>query len=667
MPEDRFDVDSLVSMPRLLNMHISPDGARLALTVQTVAGDGRRLAGALWEIDAWGEATPRLLANPDTGATARGFLPDGSLLFTAPRSGVDPANGDRGDHDGRGIPGPDVLMLLPRARGEPRTLLAPDAGVGEVLTARASSTVVVTAAMHPGTTTLAEDEARERARKDAGVKARLVDHYPDRYWDHDLGPRQPRLLAIDPAADPADGAAVSDLAPVPPWAGWLEEVQFALSDDGAAVVFGAEPHTARGFKADLAVVATSGDDTVRILIDAESQHGAVAWSPDGSTIAVSTAELGRPDAPGRFRLHLVDAAGAITNLAPDWDGHALEIRWTRDGRALLITADEHGHTPVFRVDLDGTITRLTASGAYSNLVLSSDGATLYAIRSHIHEPPAPVALDIESADQEPRRLINPAEAPRPRARLDEITAVGSDGVRVHSWLVLPEDAADKPRPLAVLIHGGPISSWTGWHWRWSASVLAAHGWAVLLPNPRLSTGYGHAHIASAWGDWATLPGGDILASIEAAAARADIDSEHVAALGGSYGGYMANWLAVTSDRFRAIVTHASVWNLAMERDASDVGIFMDRELGDPLRDENSWRRLSPHLRADSLRTPMLVTHGANDQRVPIDNASSLWSALQIGGCPRGCWCSLTRTTGSASRRTYGCGTRPSWRFSTRTC
>jgi dipeptidyl aminopeptidase/acylaminoacyl peptidase len=633
VPEERFDVDSFVEMPRLLTMHASPDGARLALTVQRVAADGKRLAGSIWEIETTGDAPPRLLAAPDSGATVRGFLPDGSLLYTAPRPAADTVPGEPAGGTGPGVPGPDVLLLLPASGGDPRTVLAPDAGIGEVLTARSSSTVVVTAAMHPGTISLAEDEARQRARKDAGVAARLVDHYPDRYWDHDLGPRQPRLLAIDPVSNPEEAAPVRDLTPVPPWAGWLEDVQLCLSDDGARVVFGAEPHTGPRFKADLAMLDTSGHGAVRILIDADSQHGAVAWSPDGTTIAVSSAELGRPGAAGRFRLQLVDTAGVITDLAPHWEGHALEIRWTRDGRALIITADEQGHTPVFRVDLDGTVTRLTASGAYRNLVLSSDGARLYAIRSHIDEPPAPVALDLKSADQEPRRLPHPAAAAGPRTRLEEITVAAADGASIHSWLVLPEDAPAAPLPLAVLIHGGPVSSWAGWHWRWSAAVLAAHGWAVLLPNPRLSTGYGHAHIAAAWGDWATLPAADILASIDAAAGRADIDGERVAALGGSYGGYMANWLAVTSDRFRAIVTHASVWDLAAERDGSDVGIFMDRDFGDPLGEEDVWRRQSPHRRADSLRTPMLVIHGARDQRVPIHQASSLWTALQIRGVP----------------------------------
>ena len=157
---------------------------------------------------------------------------------------------------------------------------------------------------------------------------------------------------------------------------------------------------------------------------------------------------------------------------------------------------------------------------------------------------------------------------------------------MHSWLVLPEPPTEAPLPLAVFIHGGPISSWAGWHWRWCPSLVAARGWAVLLPNPRLRPAMARTMSAAAWSDWATLPAGDILAAVDVAVARDDIDAERIAAIGGSYGGYMANWLAVTTDRFRAIVTHASVWDLELERNTSDAGFLMDREFGEPRADED---------------------------------------------------------------------------------
>ena len=628
MPAAVLDLDTFMAMPRLANLHLSPDGSRLALTVQTVAADGKRFTGSIWEVSTDGSSPPRRLTWSAGGETARGFLPDGSLLFTSSRSDAE----SHGDHH----PDSDALYLLPAAGGEPRRVLAPPAGVGAVQTSPESHTVVVTAALYPGAASLAHDEALQKARQDAGVEARLVEHYPERWWDHDIGPRQPHLFALELSGADVETPAARDLTPTPPWPGWLEgdDLHIDLSADGAGVVFAAAMRAGANFKQDLAAVTTSGDGAVRVLVDTNRYHGALAWSPDASTIAVASVDLGAPATPPRFHLSLVDAAsGESRALAEDWVGQVQEIRWTRDGTALLVTADERGHTPVFRIGLDGTVTRLTASGAYGNLAVAADGTTLYAIRSHIDEPPAPVALNVNDPDQRPHPLRSPVDADPVPTRLEEISVTAADGTEVHSWLVLPEAPAAEPLPLAVFIHGGPVSSWSGWTWRWSPSLLAARGWAVLLPNPRLSTGYGHEHFASAWDDWATLPAGDIHAAVDAAVARPDIDAGRTAAMGGSYGGYMANCMAVTTDRFRAIVTHASIWDLTMERNTSDVGMDMDREFGDPLRHEATWRRQSPHLRVDSITTPMLVIHGARDQRVPLGNAQHLWLELQARGVP----------------------------------
>ena len=625
VPGQSLDLEAFLALPRLVTLHLSPDGSRLALTVSAVSADRKRFASSIWEISPTGAFPARRLTRSAKGETARGYLPDGSLLFTSSR--VDA----QGDDDAR--PEGEALYVLPAVGGEPQRVLAPPAGVGDVVTAAASATVVVTAALAHGTSGFDEDAAWAAARAKAGVEALLIEHYPDRYWDHRIGPREPRIHALDLAAPGADPPVARDLTPNPPWAGWIEDVAFALSADGAQLAFGAATEAGAAFRANLAVLDTAGGD-VRLLVDADVDHGPLAWSPDGRAIASAWTDLGGPGSPPRFHLGLVDArTGEVTELAPGFDGQAMEIHWTSDGRALLVTADQRGHTPIFRIDLDGTVTRLTASGAYRSLAVAPDGVTLYAIRSHVDEVPVPVALAVTGADQPPRVLPGPVAPVVTGVRLEEVTATAPDGAEVHSWLVLPGDPAGAPFPLAVAIHGGPVASWTGWHWRWSACVLAARGWAVLLPNPRLSTGCGHAHIADAWGDWTTLPAGDILAATDVVTTRADIDAERTAALGGSYGGYMANWLAVTTQRFAALVTHASVWDLQHQRGSSDVGFFMDREFGHPLRDEANWRSQSPHLLAERLRTPMLVIHGARDERVPITNAHSLWMELQVRGVP----------------------------------
>ena len=161
-------------------------------------------------------------------------------------------------------------------------------------------------------------------------------------------------------------------------------------------------------------------------------------------------------------------------------------------------------------------------------------------------------LDATTADQESAPLRGPRARPRCPARSTEVEAKAEDGTRVRAWLALPEGAsADNPAPLLLWIHGGPLGSWNAWSWRWNPWLAVAQGYAVLLPDPALSTGYGLDFIRRGWGSWGGAPYTDLLAITDAAEARDDIDETRTAAMGGSFGGYMANWVAGHTDRFKA--------------------------------------------------------------------------------------------------------------------
>ena len=619
-------LDEFFALPRVASLHLSPDGRRLVATVQTVAADGKRFAGALWDIDPDGRRPARRLTHSAKGETAAGFLPDGSILFTSPRPDVESAEGT--------APEAPVLYVLPAAGGEPRKVCAPQGGVEQVVTGRNSTTVVLAIPVHPGTATAEDDEKREKARKDAGVEALLFEHYPMSWWDHPLAGREPHLMALDLADLDAPIAAPRDLTPDVPWPGWLADTGLDLSADGSFLILGARLHSGADVQIDLVRIDLASGER-RVLLHIDGDHDGALISPDGRLVALSRYHWGAPDRPAREELLLVDPTGGEpTQLAPDWDGHWTDLVWAPDSSALFVATEEGGRGPVYRLELDGTRTRLTAEGTYSNLRPSPDGTTLYALRAHVGAPPAVVALDARAADQEPRFLRGPAEAPALGTRLEEMTVPGAGGTPIHAWLVLPETAsAAEPAPLALFIHGGPFNSWSGWTWRWNPHVLAGRGYAVLLPDPHLSTGYGRALIDQSWNDWSVKPYADIMACVDAAVARPDIDAERTAAMGGSYGGYMANWVAGHTDRFRAIVTHASVWALDSMHGTTDYGPFLERQLGSPVTEFESWMAHSPHRSADGIRTPMLVIHGERDRRVPPSEAVRLWTDLQLRGVP----------------------------------
>jgi dipeptidyl aminopeptidase/acylaminoacyl peptidase len=345
-------------------------------------------------------------------------------------------------------------------------------------------------------------------------------------------------------------------------------------------------------------------------------------SPDGSTVAALRRRRSTPAQAPRVDLVTVAITGGEPiELARGWDRWPNDMRWAPDGRAVIVVADENGRSPLFRIDrAAGTVVRLTGDdGAYTDPWIAPDGGHVYALRSAIGAPPAPVRLDARAEDQDPVLLPSPAPAPEVPGTVTEVTATAQDGSDLRAWLVLPAGAATDPAPLLLWIHGGPLHSWNSWSWRWSPWVMAARGYAVLLPDPALSTGYGQRFVERGWAQWGAAPYTDLMALTDVAEARPEVDETRTAAMGGSFGGYMANWIAGHTDRFAAIVTHASLWALDQFGPTTDDASYWLGEMTEEMALENS-----PHRYADAISTPMLVIHGDKDYRVPIGEALRLW-------------------------------------------
>ena len=350
---------------------------------------------------------------------------------------------------------------------------------------------------------------------------------------------------------------------------------------------------------------------------------------------------GGPEGPdslaGNDRLAVGPGGGGERDLLAGFDRRPVELAWAPDSKSLYFTADDRGRRPVFRVqagteDAAGDVTRISADdGAYTDLCPAADGRCIFALRSSVGEPPTPVRLEA-AAGQEPERLASPGSPLALPGRLTEIETAAADGMGIRSWLVLPGTASvQTPAPLVLWVHGGPMSSWNSWSWRWNPWLLAARGYAVLLPDPALSTGYGQDFIARAYHQWGGRPFADVMAATDAAVARPDIDGSRTAMMGGSYGGYLANWAAGHTDRFRAIVSHASLWVLDQMFGTTDLPMFWRPQFGDPLTAPERYEANSPHRHIASIRTPMLVIHGNKDYRVPVGEALRLWWDLSRHG------------------------------------
>ncbi|MDK7082670.1 alpha/beta fold hydrolase [Pseudoglutamicibacter cumminsii] len=390
-------------------------------------------------------------------------------------------------------------------------------------------------------------------------------------------------------------------------------------------------------------VAT-GEQTMLTDVDTVPGHhlGLVDISPDSAKVVVNCTRDWTPQQSLSSSSHIMDiASGERTELWPDLD-HWVAPMWVTNSE-LAATSDDSGSGSVWFGSVTDAAPQRIAGGPGTGEVFTGlarvgtadrsasgdEAPALITLRNGIAVAPHPVRIELPSETAQAgsaqavavEELANPADATDQPGRTENITATAEDGTEIRAWLRLPE--GDGPHPLVVFAHGGPWGSWNAFTYRWNPAPFVAAGFAVLLPDPAISTGYGQAMIDRGQQQLGGTPYTDIMALTDAAIERSDIDETKQAFAGGSYGGFMANWVAGhTGDRFKAIVTHASLWNTTSMGRSTDNASW-DRAM----REQGA--QYSPHLFAEKITAPMLVIHGDKDYRVPIGQGLELWHALHV--------------------------------------
>ena len=631
-PTPFHDLDAYIALPRITGLALSPTGDRLAVAVSSLNEDHTKYLTALWQVDPRGEAPAHRLTRGLTGESQPEFTATGDLLFVAKRA-------TDGVEDDDATP---AVWLLPAAGGEAHQIATRPGGVDTVRAARAAGTLLVTADTMPSATDTASEEAVLEARKKHKVSAILHADYPVRFWDHDLGPAAPRLFAGElptaagrpvgatgpaQASDQTEASSAVDLRDLTPQAGKaLIEGEADLSADGTIVVGTWSVPIGKGaVRSALVGIDVATGERSTLADDPAAEFFSPRISPDGTQVAYLAESLSTPDEAPRVSLWVSRVDGSQSRqVAPDWDRWPSSATWLPDSSGLLVVADDGGRAPVFHLTLAGEVRRLTDDdAAYSSVVVAPDGRSAYALRASYAHPAEVVRLDLADDSATVTALPGPVARPELPGTLREVSTTAEDGTPVRAWLALPEGAsAETPAPMLLWIHGGPLGSWNSWSWRWCPWLLVAQGYAVLLPDPALSTGYGQDFIQRGWGEWGKAPFTDLMAITDAAEELAEIDAGRTAAMGGSFGGYMANWVAGHTDRFDAIVTHASLWALDGFGSTTDAGYYWRREMTPEMAMANS-----PHLSVAEIVTPMLVIHGDKDYRVPIGEGLRLWYEL----------------------------------------
>ncbi|BBX24882.1 S9 family peptidase [Mycolicibacterium alvei] len=404
----------------------------------------------------------------------------------------------------------------------------------------------------------------------------------------------------------------------------MRETTFDLSADGGFVVTSWQaPGPGTALRVVLVRIDRVTGERTTIAEESGADLERPAIAPDGSAVAFTRETHSTPTAPPRITLCCMRFGEDLVELTGDWDRWPSSVAWTLDSSMLIVTADDGGRGPIFSVDpVSGAVTRLTDDDFTYTDVRPAPGGVIYALRSSYAVPPHPVRIDADGSVTE----IPCLDAPQLPGTLTEITAAAADGTTIRSWLTLP--AGEQPAPLVLWIHGGPLGSWNSWHWRWNPWLLTAQGYAVLMPDPGLSTGYGQDFISRGWGAWGGEPYTDLMAATDAASAHPRVDASRTAAMGGSFGGYMANWIAATptgSTRSSRMPACGRWTSSGPPPTAPTGGHAMTPEMA---------QRNSPHLSVGDITTPMLVIHGDKDYRVPIGEALRLWyELLTYSGLP----------------------------------
>ena len=615
-----FTVDALLSIARISEAALSPDGKTVAFTVERPDVAKNTRPKQIYTVPVDG-GTPVQITKDGNNQRPR-WTPDGKrLVFISSRSGSN-----------------QVWSMNPDG-ADPKQITALAGDASGVIVSPDGKNVVFTSNVYPGCADDACNKAKAEEEKKQ-PKPRVYTSLLYRHWTEWQGATRSHLLVAPIAGGPA-----KDLTPgtfdVPTFSlGGPDD--YTISPDGMEVAYVAntERDQATSTNTDIFVVPIAGGDPKKVTAGLGSDRSP-SYSPDGKTLAFRSQERAGYESD-RWRLMLLErSTGASRELTQGEDRNVEEFVWSSDSSRIFYVIADRGRTSLHTKAATGGSARPIVSGPnhIGDVQFSPDRKTMiYTANSGSRPSEIYKVGSTGGASTALTKLNDELLAKHQLTPLEEFWVENpTDKSRVHSFIVKPAGfQAGRKYPVLVLIHGGPQGAWgEAWSYRWNPQVFASAGFVVVMPNPRGSTGYGQKFTDEINQDWGGKVFEDLMAAVDHAAALPYADAERMAAAGGSYGGYMVNWLlGRPANRFKAFVSHAGVFDLrSMAGETEETWFPLWEFKGMPWDNPEVYQKWSPSYFVKEFKTPTLVIHGELDYRVPVGQGMQLFTALQMMKVP----------------------------------
>ena len=650
-----FTFEDMMKLKRVGAPVPSPDGKWVVFDCVDVDLDANTRISHLWIVPASGPAAAGRRLNPSPNHEERPrFSPDGKRLIWTSKA-TDPTQIWMCDFDS----GSGMLV------GKPHQVTEISTGADGGIWSPDGKNIVFVSAVYPDCKDDACNKQRDEELKKSKVKAKIFPRLFYRHWSAFTEFKRSHLF-VQNVEVPVSGAGnrtaagtaattARDLTPddhdVPPFSLGGQDM-YAISPDGQEVAYASniDEVEATSTNDEIFVVPISGG-TAKKISTSPGADTTPLYSPDGKYLAWRSQARAGFEAD-KWQLLVEDRqSGKTHDLTTKFDRSVGSFTWHRpteyDSGAgvqhltgILFTAEDHGESPLYNCFAESTdavptqIARLHADD-----LIRSGPDNLYFTRQSINAPNEIWLLVL--TEPQPKQITHMNDALLSQIDmqpLESFTFKGANDEEVQGFLVKPPGFdPNKKYPLKFLIHGGPQGAWGNeWTYRWNAELFAASGnYVVVMINFHGSTGYGQKFTDSISGDWGGKPYVDLMKGLDYVEKTYPfIDKNREAALGASYGGYMANWILGHTNRFKCIVSHDGTFNTESAYGTTEELWFPEREFkGPPWKNRELYRKFSPHLFADKFKTPTLVIHGQNDYRLDVSEGFQLFTTLQRLGIP----------------------------------